>query len=634
MKRNNNDNVKMAIVTVNTVILMLLILNETYKPIIEKLAIEYKKLKKEFQRKNNQKTSRDLTMHMLEKAKKELPSTEVLLSEALTEKDIQSEIKKCEIISKEVKMYLTETVKNLNFDMITSQQNYPRLAYAYPVAEVIEYPRYREIEASIFNSPKLFFQSLCLSIAILISVNTCEKAIENMSYANEKLISDIEDFVKYVVPMSNKANGAGRYNEMNVLEQESSVEKTLPYNEFFDKLLMFEGKSFEETLLEISNSKITSYNNIFDYILDSKIIAERLQKPEKMKYIVDSYIANDDEKFAFLKARDDLTIQDKVWYTFMFPSMTLDRALEILFDTENLEDEEIINCIINNDIFTFTTLFDALDKRGVLNSDNLANYLKYYYYNTSYNTVSMEELMSYIMHYNVFTSKEKINCLWEFLNTYSLEEKEGLVSNYFGIEYRDYLNIYELDINLGENQEAIIEFYNKIAEEKEAYILAHYEIESKQELNAVIAGCAAEGAYSYNDLYWIANTIFNRITNPAYAKHGKNPFNQFIAPGQFSVYPSGAYLLYLNPNNVVYHRKYLIAKQALYDMLYASYDGISHNYLEFRSWGSVGYSNNYVVNGGNRYGGEMLESNRILYDDLLETEEEYYVGMSRERLIK
>lgn len=206
---------------------------------------------------------------------------------------------------------------------------------------------------------------------------------------------------------------------------------------------------------------------------------------------------------------------------------------------------------------------------------------------------------------------------WGLLNNLSLEDKEIFIQSYYNVDIKEYLEIYfEANNNyITEDKQILLDLYVKINAEKREYILEHYSM-TLEELSIVIAGCAAESYYDYDDIYWVINTIFNRITHPRYSKKGINPYLQFIAPGQFQVYSTGSYLNYLNPTDETYLQKRIIAEQAVLDMLYLGYDGCEHNFIEFRSWGISDFSNNYVVEHGNRYKITLADENRIEYDFL------------------
>ena len=120
------------------------------------------------------------------------------------------------------------------------------------------------------------------------------------------------------------------------------------------------------------------------------------------------------------------------------------------------------------------------------------------------------------------------------------------------------------------------------------------------EFNVVVAVVAGEFGNNLNDALGVVSVILNRCDSDTWVRWaGNNPYKQVIKKGQFEVYEKGYYLSYM-PNGKYYGgTKYQIAKQAVIDGL----NGIRNNdYLGFRSWYSTGYSDKYVVSGGNRYG--------------------------------
>lgn len=99
---------------------------------------------------------------------------------------------------------------------------------------------------------------------------------------------------------------------------------------------------------------------------------------------------------------------------------------------------------------------------------------------------------------------------------------------------------------------------------------------------AAVVSCEANRA-SKDDILGVISVILNRAD-----RNGISPVSVVSASGQFSCYN-----MYTNytPTNVV--------KQTVSDAL----NGIRNNtYYGFRSWTSVSYSDNYIVEGGNRYG--------------------------------
>ena len=120
------------------------------------------------------------------------------------------------------------------------------------------------------------------------------------------------------------------------------------------------------------------------------------------------------------------------------------------------------------------------------------------------------------------------------------------------------------------------------------------------EFNVVVAVVAGEFGSNLNDALGVVSVILNRCDSDTWVRWaGNNPYKQVIKKGQFEVYQKGYYLSYM-PNGKNYGgAKYQVAKQAVIDGL----NGIrNNNYFGFRSWYSTGYSDKYVVSGGNRYG--------------------------------
>lgn len=99
---------------------------------------------------------------------------------------------------------------------------------------------------------------------------------------------------------------------------------------------------------------------------------------------------------------------------------------------------------------------------------------------------------------------------------------------------------------------------------------------------AAVVSCEANRA-SKDDILGVISVILNRAD-----RNGIDPVSVVSAAGQFSCYN-----MYTNftPTNVVV--------QTINDAL----NGVRNNtYYGFRSWQSVWYSDNYVIEGGNRYG--------------------------------
>ena len=121
------------------------------------------------------------------------------------------------------------------------------------------------------------------------------------------------------------------------------------------------------------------------------------------------------------------------------------------------------------------------------------------------------------------------------------------------------------------------------------------------EFDVVVAVVAAEYHENYrDDALAVVSVILNRCDSDKWIKWaGASPYDQVVMRGQFEVYSSGAYLAYMPSGSKYGSSKYEIAKQAVLDGL----NGIrNNNYLGFRAWWISGYSDKYIVSGGNRYG--------------------------------
>ena len=132
-----------------------------------------------------------------------------------------------------------------------------------------------------------------------------------------------------------------------------------------------------------------------------------------------------------------------------------------------------------------------------------------------------------------------------------------------------------------------------VTEGNRTYNLSNYEFD------VVVAVVAGEFDKNLNDALAVVSVILNRCDSDTWRNWaGDSPYQQVTRAGQFEVYFAGMYLKYM-PNGSQYGtEKYNIAKQAVIDGL----NGIRNNkYLGFRAWWLSGYSDKYIVHGGNRY---------------------------------
>ncbi|MBQ3142398.1 MAG: cell wall hydrolase [Bacilli bacterium] len=109
-------------------------------------------------------------------------------------------------------------------------------------------------------------------------------------------------------------------------------------------------------------------------------------------------------------------------------------------------------------------------------------------------------------------------------------------------------------------------------------------------LSAVIASEANRN--SIDDTLAVASVILNRAD-----LKGISPIDVITAPGQFSGYLGDYYLRYIDENGSLKN-----VSDAFINTVYDSLNGVRNNmYYSFRSWSTTGYSDNYIVEYGNRY---------------------------------
>lgn len=134
----------------------------------------------------------------------------------------------------------------------------------------------------------------------------------------------------------------------------------------------------------------------------------------------------------------------------------------------------------------------------------------------------------------------------------------------------------------------------KVTEGNKTYSLSDYEF------NVVVAVVSGEFDATFDDALGVVSVILNRCDSPKWNSWaGHSPYQQVIKKGQFEVYFAGYYQAYMPGGSNYGGKKYNIARQAVIDGL----NGIrNNNYLGFRAWFVTGYSDKYIVYGGNRYG--------------------------------
>lgn len=606
---------KFAIFTMNTVIVLLIVLNKAYKPLLEKLAKEYVK------RKNNATNSFRMNKEMtgfLEKAQEIIGDIGNVVIDAFTTYPVQ-EMQESIKISPRIETYVCQKLERIQEGNFVQLVPKPALSVAggssMAVTDVISN------KGTIPSISPQAFKKLCSTLALIIVLNTLgiANAIEGNKYVEDAIIEDLEEYFSDFTVVNLQEETKPSILEP-VLSTEQQIQNILvsnsTYVEKFNEILSVDGISLDYAISVIMHSELTNNSNLFTYILSINY----LQQSKKMEYIINYEHTTYEELYHFIHNTTELTLEQKIWYLFLIPDVPFQRLWEDLLALDASQ-EQIIMGIVQTDLVPFKTLFDKILTLEGLTKDQLTNYLVSY--NAIYNAVTLNELVNYVLMLDVFTPEEQVDTIWNILSIYPLDYRIAFILDFHQASYKDYIDLLlknRKDYNA--TQERMVQLFEKVNIEKEAYILENYAFDSKEQLDITVAGCAAEGAKSYDDLYCVANTIFNRITDTYYVGKGENPYLQFIAPSQFEVYSTGSYLRYLYPVNSSYAKKYQLAKQAFYDMFYLGYDGIVHSYLEFRSWDTVTFSNNIAVVGGNRYGNKMNEKTRIQYEQLIKEEDD------------
>lgn len=118
-----------------------------------------------------------------------------------------------------------------------------------------------------------------------------------------------------------------------------------------------------------------------------------------------------------------------------------------------------------------------------------------------------------------------------------------------------------------------------------------YEL-SESDYNLLVAVISSESNKQRDDILAVTSIILNRSDGS-----GKSPVEVVSAPNQFTGYLAGHYLRYMNEDGSLTANTALV-QEVVSDAL----NGIRNNsYYSFRSWNSYSYSDNYIVEFGNRF---------------------------------
>ena len=634
MKKERNS---MVILALNSTMLALVILSKKYRPMLESFASQYTNLRKDMKRNKKQMIAYKKQLEiLLEEAKSKIGDFGSLVNETLQNYSIH-EIARYEPISKDVQTCICQKLEKVydgefvRYVVPTSHLAFAGVDSSSISVSPTELIADTEKWKNFMNANIL--KNLCYTMTLIIafqSWSVTNSMTDNISLDNV-IIEELEEFFSDTINYRVYAfhdhleNIESMKLEYQKIEEPMTLEQRIEwiflsndsYESKFDRILKFHDLTIEQAVDIIIHSNITDFTNIFEYIL----AMQQLKQYEKIDYIVNSNIVTYEELFHFFIVQKQFTVEQKIDYILQIPCVSFERLWTDLFTIEGASQEQIIINIIKADIVSFDTLFHKIVALDDFTKEKLTYYLKLY--NASYNSIILEDMVTYVFHLDMLTKEEQIECVWELLSSYTLNDRVQFLLHYYQVTLDEYRELFiGKKTNLSEDEYTLLSFIEKVYSEKEKFILENHFFESKSQLDQTVAGCAAEGANHYIDLYGVANVIFNRITQPYYAEKGRNPYLQFIAPKQFEVYETGSYLSYLYPKDILYERKYRLAMMAFYDMFYSNYDGIMHNYLEFRSWGTTSFSNTYFVIGGNRYGVPMNPSTRIKYENLLENNED------------
>ncbi len=195
-------------------------------------------------------------------------------------------------------------------------------------------------------------------------------------------------------------------------------------------------------------------------------------------------------------------------------------------------------------------------------------------------------LMNFNVDYMIATADEKLEMVEEIKN-------QEFIDNMALAYVTGYDEMLEVEVDNGTFE---LTYNNKT-----------YEFLPLEDFYVFLSIVAAECNGNPHDALATASSILNRCDSENWSTYitnigmdGTNPVDQATAPGQYNAYASGLYKQFLNGN---------VSEEVLRACEMAWYEGIrSHNYTSFRGRTCIGYSNNQVVDDGNRFGGEIIET--------------------------
>lgn len=508
------------------------------------------------------------------------------------------------------------------------------------------------------------FISFCVTLALNVYLNIggINEFVKNRSMdISNSIKEDIEDVVTSVetyfsfkeveTPLMDRYKIQFAEIMQSSVSIESKIDKLLRlnatnYQNTFQAILEIPNASYEYKIDKIMHSELTDYRNIYRYLIGKEDLPKRtviqailnsdiasyqtnlefilnesgLKQYESMEYIVSSHHTYE-ELFSFIINEKSFTSKEKVWYSLMIKDTSLSTIFKDLVNSSGMTINQVMKDMVEADMISFTTLFDTfLDSKLVTEEEIMETLVSYH---STFNEVSLEDKIDWCLKTNL-KEDTKIDTVWELLESYTLTEKEKFILDYYGItDYHDFINLYKKNPNkLTLDEIRLLALNEKVNLEKEKYIIEHYEMESPQQLYSTIGGVCAESDRTYDDCYGVSTVFWNRITDKKYAQIGKNPYLQYIEPGQFAVRYFGIDEDFIHPKDEYHRQIFNIGRQSFLNVFYMPYEEdiygeekIKHDFIEFRCRTEKNFpAELQITPRGNIYG--IHKRGEVIYEDL------------------
>ncbi len=692
-KQNNYESMNNANIVLKTVLISLYHIGKLYGPALDNLARQYVELKKEKKacEKTNQ-TEKKIEyikkqQEVMQEAKKIISPIEEMIANELMQKMelmLYEAPNQTEIVSfrskKQWIVMILELAEQLDRKEKENRiQNFARKA---PILE-------NSYKNQLISTG---FISLCLTISLNIFLNMggikehaktlgmhISECMEWIQEDIESTFETIEDFFgnEEILEVESYEVQFEKISNNKRLSSEEKIRQLLDlnatnYKNTFDAVLEIPDSSYEYKINAIIHSDLVDFRTIYNYLIENKKIPQEpkmkaiansnriayqinfqyllkdagLKPSESIEYIVNSKHTYQ-EKFSFIFNEKSLNFDQKIWSTLLIKDVPFSIIFQDLITTNHKSVTQIIESIIKADIVPFETLFNTLlESKLVREEEFIEAFLSY---QSAFHVTTRKDKINYILNTKI-AEETKLNIFWEVLDFPTVTEKEKYILDYYEItDVHEFTNLYKKkEKELTIDEQRLLALYKKINEVKIDYIIEHYEMGSIQELYDTVGGVAAESDGTYDDCCGVTSTFFNRITDTKYALVGKNPYLQFIEPGQFAVYYYKTYQKYTQPKSKAYEQIFNTALQAFCDTLYMPYnencygeEKIKHDFIEFRSPTEKNFKAELQLTPrGNVYGvhkrGEVIHEDLFKNRDLLSEKDQEILnkGIIRERAVK